>query len=146
MDRPNTVSSLRAKREEMAKLHRHLISEAKTLLKDIEHVDATIRLFDPEAQLERISIDRYAAKHRAPKGELKRFVLTQFREAVAPLTSRQITEAWIEHRGIDGDRPTLKLIKTRVTAAIQGVKRDGLIEAVGQVDELKLWALCGGDK
>ena len=142
MDRPNTVSSLRAKREEMAKLHRHLISEAKTLLADIEHVDATIRLFDPEAQLERISIDRYAAKHRAPKGELKRFVLTQFRTAGAPLTSRQITEAWVEHRGIDADRPTMKVIKTRVTGAIQGVKRDGLIEAVGQVDELKLWALC----
>jgi hypothetical protein len=142
MDRPNTVSSLKAKREEMAKLHRHLIAEAKTLLKDIEHVDATIRLFDPEAQLERITIDRYAAKHRAPKGELKRFVLTQFREAVTPLTSRQITEAWIEHRGIDADRPTLKLIKTRVTAAIQGVKRDGLIEAVGQIEELKLWTLC----
>jgi len=35
MDRPNTVSSLKAKREEMAKLHRHLISEAKTLFKDI---------------------------------------------------------------------------------------------------------------
>lgn len=45
----------------MAKLHRHLISETKTLLADIEYVDATIRLFDPKAQLERISIDRYAA-------------------------------------------------------------------------------------
>jgi hypothetical protein len=36
----------------MAKLHRHLISEAKTVLKDIEHVDAPIRVFDPEVQLE----------------------------------------------------------------------------------------------
>ena len=144
MDRPQTIHGLRAKRDELSKLHRHLIKEAKAVLADIEHVDATIRLFDPNAQLERISIDRYTAQHRAPKGELKRFVLTQFREAEAPLTSRQITDAWVEHRGIDKDVGTMKLIKRRISATIQGIKRDGLIESVGQVDELKLWALREG--
>jgi hypothetical protein len=141
MDRPNTISGLQAKRAELVKLQKHLIAEAKKVLCDLDHLDACIRLFDPDADIERVRLNRYATKHRAPKGHLKRFVLGQFREATEPLSSRQITEAWIKDRGLQPDEATFVILRKRIGACIQGVRNDGLIETAGGDGEYKLWRL-----
>lgn len=145
MERPNTVSGLNAKRAELVKLHKNLQAEAKKVLCDIDHIDACIRLFDPEADLERIRLNRYATKHRAPKGHQKRFVLGQFREATAPLTSRQITEAWIKDRGLEPDESTFVILRKRIGACLKTLHSEGLIEDAGQDGEYKLWQLRRGD-
>lgn len=141
MERPNTIAGLQAKRKELAKLHGYLIAEAKKVLCDIDHIDATIRLFDPDADIERIRLNRYATKHRAPKGHMKRFILNQFREASGPLSSRDITEAWIEDRGLQPDEPTRVILNKRITAAIRPIREDGLVHQVGEDGMKKLWVL-----
>ncbi len=149
MERPNTISGLQAKRAELAKLHKHLLAEAKKVLCDIDHIDAVIRLFDPDADIERIRLNRYATKHRAPKGYMKRFVLDQLREAPEPLTSRQITEAWIKDRGLEPDEPTFVILRKRVGACLKACVNQELIEAAGQTVEhdgwgpYKLWKIKG---
>ena len=140
MERPNTVSGLQAKRKELAALHGRLTDEARKVLRDIEHVDACIKMFDPEARLHRICIERYK-QPRAPKGQMKRFVMAQFRDASTPLTSRQIIAAWIADHGEPEDRRSTNILKKRIGAVIQSVKRDGLIEAVGMEGECKLWQI-----
>lgn len=144
MERPNTVSGLQAKRTELAKLHGQLKAEAKKVLCDIDHLDACIRLFDPDADIERIRLNRYATKHRAPKGHQKRFVLGMFREATEPLTSRQITEAWIKERGLEPDESTFVILRKRIGACLKTIHSNGLIEGVGQDGEYKLWQLRKG--
>ena len=141
MERPNTISGLQAKRKELAKLHNELVREAKKVLCDIDHIDATIRLFDPEADLERVRLNRYATKHRAPKGQMKRFVLSQFREATQPLSSRDITEAWIKDRGLAPDESTFVILRKRVGACIQTAKSSGAIHEAGHRDGYKVWHL-----
>ena len=147
MERPNTISGLQAKRAELAKLHKHLLAEAKKVLCDIDHIDACIRLFDPDADLERIRLNRYATKHRAPKGYMKRFVLAQLREATEPITSRQITDAWIKDRGLQPDEPTCVILRKRVGACLVTCQHEGLAEGAGQTTEhdgwgpYKLWRL-----
>lgn len=141
MERPNTISGLQAKRKELATLHNQLVKEAKKVLCDIDHIDACIRLFDPSADLERIRLNRYATKHRAPKGHMKRFVLGQFRDANEPLSSRDITEAWIKDRGLSPDESTFVILRKRVGACIQTVKKEGVIEGAGSDGEYKLWRL-----
>lgn len=140
-ERPNTISGLQAKRAELAKLHKNLIAEAKKVLCDIDHLDACIRLFDPDADLERVRLNRYATKHRAPKGHLKRLVLSTLREAAAPLSSRTITEAWIEDRGLQPDEATFVILRKRVGACLQTAKGQGMIEDAGTDGEYKLWRL-----
>lgn len=140
-DRPNTISGLQAKRKELATLHRQLVAEAKKVLCDIDHIDAVIRVFDPDADIERIRLNRYAVKHRAPKGHLKRFVLSALREAAAPLSSRQITEAWIKDRRLQPDEATFVILRKRVGACLQTCKTQGMIEEVGTDGEYKLWRL-----
>ena len=139
MERPNTIAGLQEKRAELTKLHKHLVAEAKKVVCDLDHIDACIRLFDPDADIERVRLNRYATKHRAPKGHLKRFVLGQFRVATAPLSSRQITEAWIEDRGLQPDDATFVILRKRIGACIQTVKKAGTIEEVGGDGEYKLW-------
>jgi hypothetical protein len=145
-ERPNTISGLQTKRAELVKLRKELVREAKKVLCDIDHIDACIRLFDPKADIERIRLNRYATKHRAPMGQLKRFVLTQFRTAQEPLTSRQITEEWIKDRGLQPDEDTFVILRKRIGACIVTAKNSGLVESVGQDGVCKLWVMKKGDK
>ena len=54
----------------------------------MDHLDAAMRLFDPQSDT--YAIKEYVTKHRAVKGSVKSFVLTAFRTATSPITSRQI--------------------------------------------------------
>jgi hypothetical protein len=142
MENPNTISGLQTKRKELAKLHSHLIAEGKKVLCDIDHIDATIRLFDPDADIERIRLNRYATKHRARKGHMKRFVLGCFRDATEPHTSRSVTSLWIEDRGLHPDDSTRNILTKRIGACLNKMKNDGVIEHCGYDENLKLWKLA----
>lgn len=144
-DRPNTVAGLVAKHRELSDLRDRYRAEIKKLTVDIDHLDASIRLFDPKADTS--AIQQYVVKHRAQKGSVKRFILTAFREATTPITSRQITEAWVADRGLVADEATYIVIRKRIGAAIKSCVAQGLIEDCGWTDNhdafgpYKLWKL-----
>lgn len=106
---------------------------------DIDHLDAAIRLFDPNADIR--AVKRYAAKHRAKKGHVKRFVLDRLREANAPITSKDITEAWIKDRGLRADEATFVILRKRIGAALTKLRAEGVAEGMPTVGEYKGWAL-----
>ena len=147
-ERPNTVAGLVAKHKELLTLRDRHRAEIKKLTVDIDHLDACIRLFDPNA--DKPSITAYVTKHRAVKGSVKRFVLNTFREALEPMTSRQLTELWVQQRGLVADEATLNIIRKRVGACIKTCMNQGLIECVGQTTDhgangpYKLWQLKRG--
>ena len=93
INHPNTVSGLLDKRAELAGLVKFHRAEIRKITCDLDHLDAAIRLFDPNADISRVK--RYPTKHSAHKGQMRRFVLGRFRTATAPLTSAQIADAWI---------------------------------------------------
>ena len=68
MERPNTVAGLLEKRAELAALVKFHQAELRKVVCDLDHLDATIRLFDPDADISRVK--RYPTKHRAFKGEM----------------------------------------------------------------------------
>lgn len=147
-ERPNTVSGLVAKHAELSALRDRYKAEIKKLTVDIDHLDAAIRLFDPDADC--YAIKQYVTKHRAQKGSVKRFVLSQLRVASTPITSRQITEAWAVDRGLVCDEATYATLRKRIGACIKGCRDQGLIEDHGWTKDhdgngpYKLWALKKG--
>jgi hypothetical protein len=149
-DRPNTVAGLVEKHKELSALREKYRAEIKKLTVDIDHLDAAIRLFDPTADT--YAIKEYVTKHRAEKGSVKRFILNRFREAPAPLTSRQITELWVADRGLVADEATYATIRKRIGAAIKTCVGQGLIEECGWTEDhdaygpYKLWQLKRGDR
>ena len=134
---PNTVSGLVRKRAELAAFRKGLEGELHKVTCDIDHLDAAIRLFDPDATPR--AVQRYATKHRAKKGTLRRFVLAFLRDARAPVTSRDITERWIAERGLNADQPTFVILRKRIGACLTTLQADGLAKGAGIVGEYKEW-------
>jgi hypothetical protein len=147
-DRPNTVAGLVAKHRELMNLRENYREEIKKLTVDIDHLDAAIRLFDPNADTS--AIKQYVTKHRAQKGSVKRFLLTAFREASEPLTSRIIADMWLADRGLVADDATRSIIRKRIGSAIKTAVHQGLIEELGWTTDhdafgpYKLWKLKEG--
>lgn len=139
MERPNTVAGLIAKRDELRKLRKTLEAEIRKLTCDIDHLDAAIALFDPE-QTPR-AITRYVTKHRAKKGRLKQFVLDQLRTAKGPLTSRDITEAWIADRGLKADEATFVILRKRTGAVLTKLRAENVTEKFAEVDGYAGWRI-----
>ncbi|MFT4089614.1 MAG: hypothetical protein QM645_02690 [Asticcacaulis sp.] len=138
MERPNTVAGLIAKRSELAKLRKTLEAEVKKLTCDIDHLDAAIALFD-SAQTPK-SVQRYVTKHRAKKGSVTPFVVKFLREAKAPVTSRDITEAWIAERGLRTDDATFVILRKRIGAVLTKLRQQGLITGIVKGD-YKAWSV-----
>lgn len=138
VERPNTIAGLQAKRKELVKLRAALEADVRKVTCDLDHLDACIRLFDPSADTA-AAIKRYATKHRAKKGQMRRFVLDRLKEATGPITSRDIAEAWVQDRGLNADDGTLVIIRKRVGACLNTLQQQGTISGEGAVD--RLWTL-----
>lgn len=141
-ERPNTISGLQAKRKELLNLHTQLMATAKLVIVDVRTIDACIRLFDPEAQADRIGLNSYDPSARVPMGRSKRFILDRLRAATAPITSREIADAWIKDRGLEPNRATREMIVKRVRASLTTLRREKLAanEAVDG-SKTKVWRL-----
>ncbi len=144
-ERPNTVSGLKARRKELMVLHERLIANAKILVADIRTLDACIKLFDPEAQADRLASGGYDKLNRLPSGRSQRFVLDMLRTAKAPITSREIADGWIASTGLEPNAATRDLIVKRVRATLTSlrVQKIAVNEPVEGTIE-KLWRLADG--
>lgn len=143
MERPNTIAGLQAKRAELLRLHDQLMADAKKVVCDLDHIDATIRLFDPDADFQRRIKNRYATKHRAHFGHSKRFVLDALRRADEPLTSVALTMAWIKDRGLEPDEATRVILTRRIGACLTKLRDQGHIYSDAMIDGYKGWKLKG---
>ena len=137
-ERPNTVAGLQSKRDELLALRKRLEADVRKVTCDIDHLDACIALFDPANTPE--GVRRYTTKHRAQKGHVKRFVLTFLRDAKGPVTSRDITEAWIADRGLRTDDATFVIIRKRIGACLTGLQADGMAKGTGSEGDYKGWS------
>ena len=72
---PHVLTSLIAKRAELAGQLEHHQTMVRQLLIDLDSVDATIRLFKPDIDLEEIRPKPLPPRHAAYKGEVARIVL-----------------------------------------------------------------------
>lgn len=138
-ERPNTIAGLLEKRAELAGLVKFHQAELRKVICDLDHVDATIRLFDPNADTSRVK--RYPTKHRAQKGEMARFVLLALKNASGPLTSLEITQAQITARELKADDQTVVLLRKRVGACLTAQQAKGLVRSVALEGPYKGWEL-----
>jgi anti-sigma factor RsiW len=136
-ERPNTVSGLNAKRDELLAYRKALHAEVRKVTCDIDHLEACIRLFDPDTAP--AAFKRYIVQHRAEKGTVRRFIMRLLREASGPLTSRQIAEAWVADRGLRCDEQTAVVIRKRVGAALTALRNQNVARQEGMIDGLIGW-------
>lgn len=136
-ERPNTVAGLIEKRALLAGKLKHLETEVRQITRDLDHLDATIRLFDKDANIGRVT--RYPVQHRAPKGETLRLIIKMMRAATTPLTSFDITKAQMSERGLDVDDEAVRVLRKRVGSALYLLHREGKLREVRVTGPYKGW-------
>jgi hypothetical protein len=65
-ERPNTVAGLIAKRDELFRYREQLEAEHRKVTVDIDHLEGSIKLFDPRTSSD--VIRNHVVRHRARKG------------------------------------------------------------------------------
>jgi hypothetical protein len=96
------ISGLRKKR---AELSGELIAAEKRVLQlraDLDCLDGTIRLFDPEAEPRKIKpVQARRVTGPIPRGQGSRAILDMLRSAPEPMTAREIADRLAADYGID---------------------------------------------
>ncbi len=109
------------------------------LVRDLEHLDATIRLIAPDAEPEAI-----APRFRPPadwshRGQMSRMVLAILRSAKQPLTSREIASQMVLQRGLALDDKLLRTMTKRVSTALRDRREQGLVRSEQGPGLFALW-------
>lgn len=142
MEKPNTISALLAKRGEIAGRIEAAQQVLKELVQDLDAVDATIRIFDPDCDLGMIKAKPVPPRFQTFRGEMNRFVLNALRTAKKPITSIEIALAVCEARGINpNDRRPVILIRKRVSAVLWKLGEKGVAREVPSSGDYKAWEL-----
>jgi hypothetical protein len=132
-DKSHVVSGLIAKRAELAGRIEATQSELRRLVIDLDSLDATIRLFAPDIDLDEIRPKPLPARNHAFRGEMSRTVLNALRQARKPLPAYEIALLFMTSRGLaTADRPLLRVIQKRVGACLRNYRSKGVVrDSVG---------------
>ncbi len=129
MERPNAISALKDKRGGIAGWVNALQDQLRQALIDLDHVDSTILLFDPDAVLDEINGKPMPPRHHAFKGQVTRAILDMLRKSASPMDNTAITARLIEEREL------IYLRKLLVVGA-----HAVLYDRARQADQLRCWA------
>jgi len=141
-ERPNTVSGLNHKRDKLVKYRTSLEAEIRKVTCDIDHLEAAIRVFNADPAL--AAFKAYVVQHRAKKGTTSRFILNMLREAQGrPVTTMEITQAWIAERSLTCDDQTRIVLRQRIGSALIAMRAQGILRDVGKgADGFKAWVVA----
>jgi hypothetical protein len=131
---PHVISALRAKRAEVAGLIDSLERQIAQCRANLIHLDAVLRLYQPERDPTEIKPKRSVHRNRYfAQGELARLCLEAFRDAPELLPVPDIVERVIAAKGFDaGDRVLQVGIGELVKATLAPMRRRGTVEKIGK--------------
>ncbi len=123
-----TLAGLLRKRAELAGELEGLRAHAGRCLSALQHIDATIRVFKPEIDLEDLPEGTVPAPFTGFRGEIQRFLLDELRKANQPLSTFDLADKIMEKRGLDpADRIVAKLIQKRTGYALAKLRKAGRV-------------------
>lgn len=142
MVKSHVVSGLIAKRSELAGKIEFTQTELRKLIIDLDNLDATIRLFDPEIDLVEIKPKPLPARNTAFRGEVARIVLGCLRKSDKPLPLHEITLQVMVGRSLNAsDKPLLRVLSKRVGACLRHNRTKGLVRSVAGPSGSTFWEI-----
>ena len=122
------VYGLIRKRAETVGQVNALRSQLETALTDLDHLDAAIRIFKPDIDLEELPMRRVPPPHAAFRGEIQRFILHTLRTSPSPMTTHQLATAIMESRKMNtADRALHKTISQRTGHSCGRLRTHGFL-------------------
>jgi len=141
MKNDHVFSGLMAKRAEIAGQIEAMQRDMRELVATIGHIDAAIRVFDPEADIEDIK-SKLPPRFQAFKGEVSRLVLDALRKSVKPIPISDLTLTVAAGRGINpDDKPFMRVLSRRVGACLRNLRKKKLVAMSRPPGSLGLWQI-----
>ena len=142
MQDEHTVAGLMRKRAELAGQIEFFQTNLRQLVIDLDNLDATLRLFVPDIDLDEIKPKPLPPRHSAFRGELSRIVLDELRRATKPATSRDIAYTVMSARSLNtADERLLKLMAKRVGACLRHQRSQGVVKSDQGPGQYMLWEI-----
>lgn len=143
MAESHVVSGLVAKRSELAGLIDHHRKEIDRLADDLTHVDAAIKIFDPEYDLRTVPIRLLRKRNQLFKvGESARRVLDALREIGTPMTCRAMAESIALKKVWDLKQIDIEMVMKNLNGVLRRMEKAGTIRESGFAeDRAILWEI-----
>ena len=142
MKNNHVLSGLIDKRAELAGRIETMQREMRDLVATIGHIDATIRAFDPNADIGDIQ-PKLPPRFQAFKGEVSRLVLDALRKSPKPLPVSDLTLIVAAGRRINpDDKPFMRVLSRRVGACLRNLRKKKLIAMTRPSGSLGLWHIA----
>ncbi len=144
MAEPHVVSALIRKRAEIAGQIEHTQTALRQLIIDLDNLDATIRLFKPDIDLEEIRPKPLPPRHAAFRGEIARIVFAALRQSPGPLTAQQIAQHVMAERGLNtADKRLIRTIGKRAGSCLRHHRAKGTLRSMQGKGPHLLWEIAG---
>jgi hypothetical protein len=131
------LEALKRKRADMTGEIARCHAQLAKLSDDLEHLDATIRLFAPDFVQESVLPKVFMPPASwSKRGEMSRAVLSILRIAKGPLSTREIAAMIVQQRGLEHDKGILDVMTRRVGHVLRDKRASGLVRSV---EETGLW-------
>lgn len=128
MERPNAIAALKDKRGEIAGRVDALQDQLRQALIDLDHVDCTIFLFDPDAELDEMRAKPMPPCHHAFEGQVTRAILVMLRKSSTAMNGLSIIKRLMEERELNlTDKKLVRTIQKRVGVALRNMRERGLV-------------------
>src|SRR5579872_107613 len=141
MAEPHVISALVTRRAELTGEIEHSQRHTRKLLEDLEHLDATIRQFDPDYKLEYIKPKGFRPPSDwANRGEMSRAILSMLRQATEPMTTKDVALAVMKRRGLNtADNKLVRKMTKRAGVALRAQRNNGLVSGQDGDGLYMLW-------
>ena len=135
-EQPNVLHALTRKRAQLAGQIEHHKCELNRLTAELEHIDASIRIFNSDIDVTAIRSKPFPPPHRATTGEVTSTVFDVLREAGSPVSSREIAVQLMQNRGLNIEDPMLLAVMTkRVGACLRNNRQKGFVRAIARAGD-----------
>ena len=141
MAEPHVVTALSRKRAELSGDIERTQHQLQDMIRDLEHLDRTLLLFDPTYEVASIKPKAFRPPvDWSKRCEMTRLIFGILRRAKEPLTSRDIASQLMAERALDlGDDKLLRLMTKRVGTALREQRRKGAVAAEQGAGLYQVW-------
>jgi len=115
----------------------------RSLIRDLEHLDATLHIFDPDIQIAAIKPRTFRPPEDwSHRGQMTRLILNVLRQTTEPMTTRDIAVQIMSERALDQDDLRLvRLMAKRCGVALRGLRDKKTVIATQGPGQFMLWEL-----
>ena len=136
----HVMNALTSKRGELVGQMEDRRLELKQLGEELAHLEATMRLFDPQWVRDRVAVRRRSRRRQFFRsGECQRLVLEALREAEAAISEEALVAALLRAKGLEDQAEALPVLRKTALAVLRHLARKGIARSVLLGDGVRAW-------